>query len=228
MVINDVVRFVEFLKKKGRIGNVSKQEIMDCLHRAQIDYFKFIYGLPERYQLGRPVPPVNYEATQKLMDATSRFKTLIKSSDGSMTYNSSTGIITLPANYLHLTDLYYISGTSRTTISVQEDARFIQRLTRKTATVQNNPIARFIGQTIHIEPKGLTNLEALYLRTPNKPVWGFTLSGDRQVFDAGTSTDLEWSEVHVNDIVYRALVMMGVALEDNWQIQFGTQRKNEA
>ncbi len=67
-----------------------------------------------------------------------------------------------------------------------------------------------------------------YLRRPVKPVFGYsTVSGRIIVYDPATSTQLEWKETDINQIILKALEIAGVNLSAAELAQFAEQKTNQ-
>ena len=71
--IEQVHKRVSFLIRKNRWGYVSPEEIDIALDMAQLDLFNEYYGNENKYQYGRPIPPMAYGQTGKTTDPIYRF-----------------------------------------------------------------------------------------------------------------------------------------------------------
>ena len=60
-----------------------------------------------------------------------------------------------------------------------------------------------------------------FFRRPAAPVFSYTQSGREIVYDVNTSTQLEWTEPYVNKVVLKALMFMGVNLDNPMLQQLG-------
>lgn len=70
-------------------------------------------------------------------------------------------------------------------------------------------------------PNTVTSVDLDYIKTPNNVVWGFTIVGGRQVYDAGTSTQSQWDDNSNREITKRMLTNLGVAYKDQDFLNFG-------
>ena len=52
-----------------------------------------------------------------------------------------------------------------------------------------------------------------YLKRPAKPVLGYTLVSRVITYDSGTSTQLEWDDEEINNVVFKAMQLLGVNLQ---------------
>lgn len=72
------------------------------------------------------------------------------------------------------------------------------------------------------------SLRLRYYIRPSKPVYSFTLNGRQEVFDSGSSTNLEWDEdVTFGVIVPMVLERLGVKHEDRLLFQYGLTSKRD-
>lgn len=60
-----------------------------------------------------------------------------------------------------------------------------------------------------------------FFRRPAAPVFSYTQNGREIVYDVNTSTQLEWTEPYVNKVVFKALMFMGVNLDNQMLQQVG-------
>lgn len=60
-----------------------------------------------------------------------------------------------------------------------------------------------------------------FFRRPVAPVFSYTQSGREIVYDVNTSTQLEWTEPYVNKVVLKALMFMGINLDNAMLQQVG-------
>ena len=66
-----------------------------------------------------------------------------------------------------------------------------------------------------------------YLKRPTKPNFAFTQSGRVVTHDAGSSTDLDWDDMHINKVIVRALVLLGVNVENQNVIALNNQKNKD-
>lgn len=82
------------------------------------------------------------------------------------------------------------------------------------------------GGNIEVEPKSINQITLDYLRYPATPVWGYTISGGREVYDASTSTDFELPEYAFSDIVNRVVALVSVSIKDQIGLMYSAQNEN--
>jgi hypothetical protein len=60
-----------------------------------------------------------------------------------------------------------------------------------------------------------------FLRRPAAPVYGYSQVSRVITYNSGTSTQLEWNDLFINLVIYRALSVLGVQLSDEKLAQYG-------
>ncbi len=76
-------------------------------------------------------------------------------------------------------------------------------------------------------PKNIGIVMLDYWKEPVKPVWGFTIVNNRQVYDPATSVDFEWPAFALNEIMSVYLQLIGCNLSDKHLSDFATQFNQE-
>jgi len=84
-----------------------------------------------------------------------------------------------------------------------------------------NAIYTIFRDYIQFSPNNLYSANIIYLKKPADMVWGYTLDGNsRPVYSEALSTQPEWSDTDINEIIYLALSYVGVNLKDPDVSQF--------
>lgn len=63
-------------------------------------------------------------------------------------------------------------------------------------------------------PPAVTSVDLDYVASCTDIVWGFTISGGRQVYNSGTSVQPKWNQNTIVEITKRALKILGVSYKD--------------
>lgn len=163
--------------------------------------------------------------------------------DGTTIYS---GVVTnelmyIPYNYIQQQNLTFIvSGASvtfslwqitiagnNTEIKWVENEKFLYRANHPvkgpTATY---PIGSNFNQGIQVLPTNAFNYMILStLKRPTKPVYAFTQSGDRYIYDDTNSIDFEWNESVHDVIMERTLANLGINMRSPELIQFSNSQR---
>lgn len=167
--------------------------------------------------------------SQRIKDALSPFRASYNITPS----NSIGGIVTIPANmnYLNLLDIeirYAISGrsiTKHTALQVYNEDERADRLNSQIDSVSvTDPICEQIGDgSWQIYPESQYFGKVTFYRRPIRPVFGYTvISGRVIVYNPSTSTELEWKETQVREVLLKSLESIGVNLSSEDVEQFAT------
>lgn len=228
--IKEVFDFVDFLASKHQSGNtLTADEKTTLARRANDDFFRRRYGLPEEYQAGMPLPTQAYELTSLIKDD------LRSTKKGITVYHQVEGC-PIPDDYVHFTAI-----DSQTTGGCEDDVEFDcgvdiiadDKLSHRlkdalTKPSLRHPIANFESQYIQIWPKEIQAIKLTYLAYPDEPLWAETYdSEDNAIFDADNAVDFIWPKINTNEIARMILGYIGINLQDNDIQQYAEMIKNK-
>lgn len=200
--IHDFIRLIE-RKERGAFHTIEEIDLL--LDRCQMEVYE---GLIDEYAV-----------TQKIHDALSVFKASYP-----FTTNSS-GVLSLPANYLHLRNGYTILGSTLYKITFPEDDEFTEAVNSQLRPISVfYPLGRHEGSSITLFPNTIHYGVINYFRRPATPVYAYTLNGRQVVYDSNASVQLEWQDTtYLNKIIVRVLGYLGINLEEQDITAFGLQ-----
>lgn len=218
MDINQVYKIVSYLVDKYQGTYISPDDFNMVINMAQRQYLNYLTEDGSGHkgmQAGRKQGTL---ITTPVVESLSAFVT-----DALIAQNEPTGqFFTQPA------DLY-------TTISIQGEFLPVKEARRITQDkwvsalldpidppTQSNPAYVEFGNTYKFQPllAGL-RIRVTYIRTPKDMRWGnsSTLVYDSSVYDPVSnpngSTQPEWNVKDMEDIIYRAIGIIGINLKDN-------------
>lgn len=220
MNIQDCFTFLNFWINKvlGSYYTVSELELL--LDRGQMSLYN-------DYQ-------PKAATSQRIKDALSPFKDYYNITPS----NSLKGIVTIPSdkNYLNLLDFeirYAISGRSITKYvplqSYNEDERADRLNSQIDPVSSTDPILEQMGDgTWQIYPELQYFGKVTFYRRPIKPVFGYTVvSGRVIVYNPSTSTQLEWKETQITEVLLKSLESIGINLSAEDVQQFAQLKTME-
>lgn len=254
--INEIKELVEFLANKHQTGaSISPKDFNIATPSALDDITNYLYGLPQEYQPGMPMPRVAWEITQLVTDALSQLKPTV-----TLTVDSS-GQATKPADYFHVSSINYFyypaketqdpdvpcedDGTEQTTVLAKEtvlpevvmrpvgivdDAKWSTLLSSAIRKpTKYYPICKFNDQEkILFAPTDLKTVQLVYLRYPVKPVWGYTAPDMvNPVYDPLTSVNVELPPSWKNLLCYMILTKVGINIREPQLQQFAELMKTK-
>jgi hypothetical protein len=124
------------------------------------------------------------------------------------------------------TSLWQIAtATNNTEILWIDNQKFLYRLNHPvkgpTATY---PIASNFDQQINVVPSAFDYIAVSFLKRPTKPIYAFTTSGDRYIYDDASSQDAEWPEEILDLIMEKTLANLGINMRDERMIAYSNQQ----
>ena len=220
LTIDKVHERIEFLVKKNQWGYISHEQIDICLDMSQLELFEDYYGNPNKYQAGRPIPPVSYGSTNKVQDSLRNF---ITTETIDVTF-APAGLITIPTDYRDYLGAFITYTDSGNTVTheldmVSEAQRGIALNSqlfsvRSTADLSSSFIS-MVDSGFQIYPATTYAGQFTYLRLPAVPVFGYTQVGRTITYASGSSTQLEWGDDDIDKIIQKALGFIAIGLEDD-------------
>ena len=207
--INDVYNFLTFIVRKERGVFITIPEAMQTLDNAQLEATEDWFA--------------GYGATQILHDAIRKLRTQVQFT------SASDGMVTFAADYLHMIgNPYTVTGSTINAVRFVNEDELPDALTSQLRPVSSSkPIAKDSSVGFQLYPQFLQTGFYNYLRRPNTPVLGYTQSGRTITYDPNTSTQLEFTDVYINNIISRALKFWGINMAEQDIQQFAQLQTQE-
>jgi hypothetical protein len=226
MNINDVHKTILYFVNKEQNAFITPAEIDLVLDKAQLVLFNQYHTNPK---LPSNVQAKNYGDSQRIDDALSAFKS--KYTFTSLT--SPSGVVTLPADYMHLISLFttvYNAQLGRnvySSVQVMNEEELIERLESQVIPVTaDDPIAIMNSQNrIQLFPEAPATGGVYYFKRPAVPVFGYTQSGRTITYNPLTSTQLEWRDADIMNIIVIALSYYGLNMSSEMIAQFANVKE---
>ena len=198
-----------FIVRKERGVFVTIPEAMQTLDNAQLEAVEEWFS--------------TYGTTQIIHDAIRKLRV-----QKSFT-SDSTGLVTFDADYLHLIGgAYTVSGSTINNVRfLNEDELALALKSQLRLVSDSNPIAIDASVGFKLYPAAIQSGFYNYLRRPATPVLGFTQSGRNITYDPNTSTQLEFTDVYINNIMSRALKFWGINMAEQDIQQFAQIQTQE-
>jgi len=202
MDLNDQINFLNFWISKERGMYYTIPELESVLDYGQMSVFDDFYQ--------------KYATSQRIKDALAPFKSV---------YNFTTltsGYVIVPdEDYIKFLDLQIYFNISDRRVYypvklVNEDERADRLNSQIDPVTITSPIGeQTAAKTFRLYPTYAYNGNVTYLRRPVKPVFGYSvISGRVIVYNAGTSTQLEWGQDMINTILIKALKSVGINIKE--------------
>lgn len=200
MNINQAIQLVRFILNKDQNGNITGDQFNLLAPIAQTAVLNDRLGNLKKY----PTLPYGFSASQKAREEIRPLMVL------PTTQAVTNGVASYPGDYL-----YYDTVLTNNNILMREaTADEIAILNQSTITPPSAQYPYFVMHSngFNVYPTTLPSIKLSYVRKPLTPVWGYTISNNEEVYNAGTSQNFELAETVHLEIVMLILQMAGVNL----------------
>jgi hypothetical protein len=199
-----------FIVRKERGVFITIPEFESTLDNAQIE------AVADWFEL--------YGTTQKIHDAIRKLRVQVQFT------STSDGQVSFASDYLHMIGgAYTVTGSTINSIRfVNEDEVALALRSQLRPVSTSAPIARDSSTGFQIYPQSTQTGFYNYLKRPVKPVYGYTQApGSRTLtYDNATSTQLEFTDVYINNIISIALKFWGINMAEQ-DIQVFAQNQTQ-
>jgi hypothetical protein len=207
--INDVYNFLVFIVRKERGVFITIPEAMQTIDNAQLEATEDWFS--------------QYGVTQIIHDAIRKLRSQVQ-----FTSNSD-GSVDFVSDYLHMIgNPYTVTGSTINAVRFVNEDELPYALTSQLRTVSTSkPIAKDTAVGFQIYPQSTQTGFYNYLRRPATPVLGYTQAGRTITYNPNTSTQLEFTDVYINNIIARALKFWGINMAEQDIQQFAQLQTQE-
>jgi hypothetical protein len=202
-------------------GYVAPDEFNNVLMpMAQDGYCDYLLGEYQKFQLQRPIAPVQFGQTERIRQSLAPliYGTVLAP-------NTTTGIAPFPSDYEEVDNMWGQYGFYNIRFIQQPRLQSFYRSTID--PIQQNPVYLLRQEGFQFYPENIGYATLSYVRKPPPIHWGYTQVGDEPpVYDPTTSQDPVWSETDMMQIIVRALALIGVNLQFNTLLGYANDIKN--
>jgi hypothetical protein len=207
ILIKDAHDFIRMQIKKNRMGFISPEDIDRAVNRAVSDWMS--------------AAVFKYKKTGKF----EYDHLLVKRTPFSVTAGNS-GLVTLPDDYIEGLSIYVVNNGVLQEGEILSWDIFLETQNSKIFPPDlNDPIA-----TIYVDNSNVSKLQfapvptdgstyaytLVYMRKPIKGSFGYSITGSGNIsYNAGTSTNLDIDDRYFSDVLTRALLYLGISLNDS-------------
>lgn len=207
--INDLYNFCLFICRKERGIFIQPNVLATNLDNGQLDSFNDWFK--------------QYGIDQNIHDALDPFKVyqqFTSAADGSVTY---------PTNYLHLlAGVFTVTGSTVNKVRFVQTDQYPDAITSQLRPVSlSKPIALDSATGFQLYPQSQQTGAYYYMRRPATPVYGYSQVGRAITYNPLTSTQLEWSDIYINNILASTLKYFGIYMNEDKVYQFAEQYEQE-
>jgi hypothetical protein len=207
--INDVYNFLVFIVRKERGVFITIPEAMQTIDNAQLEATEDWFS--------------QYGVTQIIHDAIRQLRSQVQFT------SASDGQVTFASDYLHMIgNPYTVTGSTINAVRFVNEDELPYALTSQLRPVSTSkPIAKDTSVGFQIYPQSTQTGFYNYLRRPATPVLGYTQTGRTITYDPNTSTQLQFTDVYINNIIARALKFWGINMAEQDIQQFAQLQTQE-
>lgn len=209
--INDFRVFVQFVANKNQNGGtVTTPQFNALCHRAQMAIF---------------------EKDRKIFLETGISSSFLDMFLRSVTTspNPLTGYMPYPTGYQHVANVRsYYNKKERPVEQIANSAWGEINASQLMQPTKMFPkFCEYAGE-VRFLPRNIGIVMFDYWKEPVKPVWGYTIVNNVQVYDPATSTDFEFDSYSVNRVAAEYLAFIGINLQAQQLAAFSQQFKAES
>lgn len=216
MNVNDVYSLMRFISRKNQLTSLSPSEFQIAFNAASRNYYDFLVGRIEQYRYDKPTPRVGLSMTDNVVGRLTPYMV-------SASLSVTSGSVTKPNNF---NKLLAMNTPNNFAVKRFEQNRLAKRL-KDTVDPIDESNAFYVEETSvwKIFPTtGIATVTLKYLALPTNVIWAFTLDGSgRPVYNAGASVDPQWKDNDIDEVVGRALKILGVSIKEGALLNYGQQ-----
>lgn len=215
MTIDEAYRLVQFIFNKEQNGNITPSQFNLIAERGQIAFINS--RLSKEYD-----PKGNLHGWQSDQIVRRELSSILKLNE---TTGVAAGIAAYPDDYIDYDSMTTSDGYLITEATPDEIAILNKSLIDPPILTD----AKFVqGQDgLHIYPDSITSIELNYVRTPEPPVWGYSVMSGIPVYAAGSSQDFELPDITHLEILMFALQFIGINLSLPEVTQYAMNKEQE-
>lgn len=195
MLLETIHKLIDIAVDKGHTEPQRREDITNAIYRASVMMFK-----EKDKMYGR-----NSIITAELRPF------IVYEPDWTLSQN-------LPAGFhRHV----YLATIDHKPIDVLSEMEWADRVNNSISGPSDKyPIGIIEGGKIVVRPDSITKVALKYLNNPVVPVYATTVVNNEEVFDLGNSTDVEWGDEMLPELLSDTLSFLGISLRAEDVIQY--------
>jgi hypothetical protein len=213
MTLDEIVRVFAFLAKQAaKITEIDIKQVNSLLKIVDYDLISELWGHPDQ--------PTGFETQWQLSEYLRPFK-----SDPT-TVALTTGVGSLPADYLHWIDAYYVLSTETKQVKLETSQESVMRRENSIiAPTADRPMAEIFATQVRVWPTTISSINLVYLKRPTPAVYAVKWENGAQIYDSASSTQPQWgAEKHI-DIIRIMLKYVGLEVGNGQIVAYLDQEK---
>jgi hypothetical protein len=224
MTIDEVYKIVTYLVDKYQGTYLSPEDFNSIINMAQSQYLESLVDGTGNVNSNNRKSPAGLIVNSAISDRLSKFYT-----ETGLTVTS--GVAPKPANMNTATSLR--TSANRPIKKVFDDNLANHLVNPIDAPTNTDAIYMEFGDNFKFYPSTVAAPILGYIRNPNTMVWAYTgnlvysAAGGPSVVPTTGSVQPEWGDADMNEIIYRAIGIIGINLKDGDLLRVSQTIKNE-
>ncbi len=224
MTIDEVYKIVTYLVDKYQGTYLSPEDFNSIINMAQSQYLESLVDGTGNINSNNRKSPAGVIVNSAISDRLSKFYT-----ESALTVTA--GVAPKPANMNTATSLR--TSANRPIKKVFDDNVANHLVNPIDAPTTTDAIYMEFGDNFKFYPSTVAAPILGYIRNPNKMVWAYTgnlvysADGGPSVVPTTGSAQPEWGDADMNEIIYRAIGIIGINLKDGDLLRVSQTIKNE-
>jgi hypothetical protein len=195
---------INFAIKKGLTGYIPPAKIDEEVHAESMNLWKKYID--------------EFERTQKISMYLKNFQAGVET----VALTSGSGLMAVERDYITR-----VTTSDDKKVEIIEQGSWDDRINNpvKVPTTEY-PVCMIYGSfAIQVRPTTVSQVKIWSLAKPTRPVYAYTVSGTRYVYDDANSVDIGWSEELYDEIMNRVLANIGLNMRELVLMQASQQEK---
>jgi hypothetical protein len=224
MTIDEVYKIVTYLVDKYQGTYLSPEDFNSIINMAQSQYLESLVDGTGNVNSNNKNSPAGLIVNSAISDRLSKFYT-----EAPLTVTA--GVAPKPANMNTATSLR--TSANRPIKKVFDDNLANHLVNPIDAPTNTDAIYMEFGDNFKFYPSTVAAPILGYIRNPNTMVWAYTgnlvysAAGGPSVVPTTGSVQPEWGDADMNEIIYRAIGIIGINLKDGDLLRVSQTIKNE-
>lgn len=229
MTIDKVYKIVTYLVDKYQGAYIAPDDFNMIINMAQTQYIDALTDRNGNINSNNSKSPAGLIINSSISDKLSKFYT-------ESNLNAVLGIVSKPSDSFIITSVR--TAGNRPVKKVFDDNIATHLINPIDNPTTADPIYMEIGSNIKLFPSSNNSIILGYIRNPNDMVWayyddlvhlpqGVAVPSGKVLIPSGGSKNPEWGEAEINDIIYRAIGIIGINLKDGDLVRAAQTIKNE-
>lgn len=218
MTVDFMYQLANAITNKNVRGDLGSVRFNLYIQQAENSFITYLLGEYQKYQPGRPVPPVMIGMTRRIRQSLSP----LIPPPVTVNIDNVTGVAPFPEGHLYTDVVTTMAGKG---IRYAEQTKLPAFLESTIDPVETNPIYLIQQNGFQFYPFTLGTAKVSYVKQSPGISWGTGNENGREVYDVNSSKQPVWADIDCLEILTRALRMMGVSIQFNDVQQYANEIK---